>query len=221
MKKRILLSLVSFFMMTAMWASLVEAYRIEVTAANGKTNATAELTLTMKNRSAIAEWQTVLVLPEGVTFVSVAPDGGRYPEGYNANVTATDNGNGTVTIHCDGEEGLALTGTDGVVATVTVKIAGTVEPGDYKVIAKDHKLTELDGTIHDNPNEKEFTWTIEQGEVGVSGDLNGDGSVDIADAVTILGLMASGEQNPAADVNGDGVVDVADFVSILKIMAEQ
>jgi biopolymer transport protein ExbD len=222
MKKRILLSLVSFFMMTAMWASLVEAYRIEVTAANAKTNATAELTLTMKNRNAIAEWQTVLVLPEGVTFVSVAPDGGRYPEGYNANITATDNGDGTVAIHCEGEEGLALTGTDGVVATVTVKIAGTVEPGDYKVIAKDTKLTELGGVaIHNNPNEYEVTWTIEQGEVGVTGDLNGDGSVDIADAVTILGLMASGEQNPAADVNGDGVVDVADFVSILKIMAEQ
>ena len=54
-----------------------------------------------------------------------------------------------------------------------------------------------------------------------SGDLNGDGSVDVADAVTVLKLMAAGSNDPAADVNGDGKVDVADFVMVLKIMAEQ
>ena len=71
MKKRILLSLVSFFMMTAMWASLQEAYKIYVTAdANGKTGDFATLTLNMKNRNAITKWQCTLVLPAGVTFDS-------------------------------------------------------------------------------------------------------------------------------------------------------
>jgi biopolymer transport protein ExbD len=222
MKKRILLSLVSFFMMTAMWASLVDAYRIEVSAAApGKTGATAELTLNMINKLAIGTWQTTLVLPEGVTFVSVATVDGRYPEGYNADIKGVDNGNGTVTIFCEGEVGIALTGTAGAVATVTVEIASTVEPGDYKVIAKDHKLTEVGGTIHENTNEKEYTWTIEQGEEpGISGDLNGDGKVDIADAVSVLNLMAKGEYSEAADLNGDQKVDIADFVSVLNIMAQ-
>ena len=55
---------------------------------------------------------------------------------------------------------------------------------------------------------------------GVKGDLNGDGTVDIADAVTVLKLMAEGGDNAIADINGDGTVDIADFVTILNIMAQ-
>ena len=56
---------------------------------------------------------------------------------------------------------------------------------------------------------------------GASGDLNGDGKVDIADAVTVLDIMAAGTNDAAADLNGDGKVDIADFVTVLDIMAEQ
>ena len=56
---------------------------------------------------------------------------------------------------------------------------------------------------------------------GVDGDLNGDSKVDIADAVTVLNIMAAGEYNKAADINKDGKVDIADFVSVLNIMAAQ
>ena len=59
------------------------------------------------------------------------------------------------------------------------------------------------------------------GIAGISGDLNGDGKVDIADAVTVLDVMASGSNDPAADLNGDGKVDIADFVTVLDIMAQQ
>ena len=53
------------------------------------------------------------------------------------------------------------------------------------------------------------------------GDLNGDGKVDIADAVTVLNIMAASEYSADADINEDGKVDIADFVSILNIMAAQ
>ena len=56
---------------------------------------------------------------------------------------------------------------------------------------------------------------------GAKGDLNGDGKVDIADAVTVLNIMAAGDYNASADINGDQKVDIADFVSILNIMAAQ
>ena len=52
-------------------------------------------------------------------------------------------------------------------------------------------------------------------------DPNGDGKVDIADAVTVLNIMAASEYNEVADVNADQKVDIADFVTILNIMAEQ
>ena len=59
------------------------------------------------------------------------------------------------------------------------------------------------------------------GTAGVSGDLNGDGKVDIADAVTVLNIMAASEYQAAADLNGDSKVDIADFVTILNLMAQQ
>ena len=55
----------------------------------------------------------------------------------------------------------------------------------------------------------------------ITGDLNGDQKVDIADAVTVLDIMATGEYNADADLNGDQKVDIADFVTILDIMAEE
>jgi hypothetical protein len=104
-----------------------------------------------------------------------------------------------------------------------VEIAGSVAPGVYTVNVKDTKLYEPNGTVHNDPKGgREFAWTIEEGEApGVIGDLTGDGKVDIADAVTVLNIMAAGGYDAAADLNADQKVDVADFVSILNIMAVQ
>lgn len=55
----------------------------------------------------------------------------------------------------------------------------------------------------------------------VKGDMNGDTVVDIADAVSVLNMMADGAYTEAADINGDGKIDIADFVGILDIMAGQ
>ena len=46
----------------------------------------------------------------------------------------------------------------------------------------------------------------------ITGDLNGDGVVDILDVAIAAGLF--GTNNPVADVNGDGRVDVFDLVII-------
>ena len=51
------------------------------------------------------------------------------------------------------------------------------------------------------------------------GDVNCDGTVDIADAVTVLNAMAGDAVAGDADVNGDNIVDIADFVTVLNIMA--
>ena len=56
---------------------------------------------------------------------------------------------------------------------------------------------------------------------GKIGDLNGDGKIDIADAVSILNLMAGGTYSAQADINRDNIIDIADFVSILNMMAGQ
>lgn len=55
----------------------------------------------------------------------------------------------------------------------------------------------------------------------VRGDTNLDGSIDIADAETLLGATYSGEAlscQDAGDVNDDGVLDISDTVSILQYL---
>ena len=54
---------------------------------------------------------------------------------------------------------------------------------------------------------------------GTPGDVNGDGSVDVADIASVISVMAGDGNYDAADVNGDGSVDVADIASIISIMA--
>ena len=58
----------------------------------------------------------------------------------------------------------------------------------------------------------------------LKGDVNGDGTVDVADIAAVIDVMAGaavvGElQSQTADVNGDGAVDVADIAAIITIMA--
>lgn len=72
---------------------------------------------------------------------------------------------------------------------------------------------ELDG--------KTYTDTKTREPVGILGDVNGDGTVDSADALMILrnsvGLESFGsDQTLIGDVNGDGTVDSADALEVLR-----
>lgn len=226
MKKRILLSLMSFFVVTSMWATLASYYQVKVTAsANGKTGETATLTLNLENKEAVTNWQCLVTLPEGVTYKegTFAIVDGRYPEGYNAHAVATVNGDGTVTFFCEGAEGIALTGTAGAVATFDVEVASEVVPNDYAVVVNNSQIT-ANGTTYNWKTANEYVWTIEQGATVVKGDVNGDDEVGLADYQTVLGLMARDaevSENPSADINGDGFINFADAQSILSIMAAQ
>ena len=213
----------SFFVMTSMWATLASYYQMKVTAsANGKTGETATLTLNLENKNAVTTWQCLVTLPEGVTYKegTFAIVDGRYPEGYNANVVATVNGDGTVTFFCEGAEGIALTGTAGAVATFDVEVASEVVPNDYAVVVNNSDVTEVNGTTYHWKTANEYVWTIEEGAAPViEGDVTGDGKVNFTDAQSVLTLMANDEYDASADVNHDGKVDFTDYQSILVIMA--
>ena len=55
-------------------------------------------------------------------------------------------------------------------------------------------------------------------ETPVTGDVNGDGVVNIADVAAVLNIMA-GNTTGDGDVNGDGAVNIADVAAVLNIMA--
>lgn len=64
----------------------------------------------------------------------------------------------------------------------------------------------------------EYTFT--QGEKGsaLTGDVNGDGEVNIADVNAVIDMILSGNFAATCDVNGDGEVNIADVNAIIDII---
>ena len=52
----------------------------------------------------------------------------------------------------------------------------------------------------------------------ISGDINGDSSVNIQDIVLAVNLVLSGEYNNLADLNSDSTVDILDIVQLVNII---
>ena len=55
----------------------------------------------------------------------------------------------------------------------------------------------------------------------IRGDIDGNGSVNLSDALLILDAMAEGNNDTMYDVDNSGSVNLADFLTVLDIMAEQ
>ncbi|MBO7119837.1 MAG: hypothetical protein J6W03_05925 [Bacteroidaceae bacterium] len=223
MKKRILLSLVSFFMMTAMWASLQDAYQIYVTGANGKTGQNSTLTLNMQAGDAgVWQWTCNVVLPAGIEFVgNEAIVENRYPEGFNPTLTATpvtdpETGVTTVTFTCYGADGFVMTGTDGAIATFDVK---PTEVGEFNIQVKNAIMFMVDQNNSYGYDLREFAWTVEEGRI--KGDADNNGQVDGADLQKILNIMSANGYDESCDIDSNGVVDGADYQIVLNIMASQ
>ena len=63
---------------------------------------------------------------------------------------------------------------------------------------------------------------VSQGRYVYTGDANGDGAVDIADAIKILGYLFAGDTDVKClanlDTNNDRAVDIADAISVLSYL---
>ena len=57
-------------------------------------------------------------------------------------------------------------------------------------------------------------------ELGVRGDVNGDGTVNIADINAIIGMILDGRNTAAGDVNGDGTVNISDINAVISIIID-
>lgn len=115
----------------------------------------AQLYLVMDKRNPIATWSCTLVLPEGVTYKGAALYPDAYPDGYNAEFTATENEDGSVSFSCSGEDGVAMYApqqTGNIIATVTVDIPETFAPGKIEVTTKGITLVEVGGDIRNYTN---------------------------------------------------------------------
>jgi len=63
-------------------------------------------------------------------------------------------------------------------------------------------------------------YTFSQGTPSqhLTGDVNGDGEVTIADVNAVIDLILGGQYDPDADVNGDGEVTIADVNAVIDII---
>jgi hypothetical protein len=72
------------------------------------------------------------------------------------------------------------------------------------------------GPIPGETNSSDNTAVGGQLTVGIPGDINGDGVVDIYDAIIFAAAYGStpgnSNWNPNADINGDGIVDIYDAI---------
>ena len=138
----------------------------------------------------------------------------------NASKCATETANG-----CTSIEGISTLTINGTIR-VALGSNPTLQPGDSIRIFRA-------SNFYGSPR-FEFTgntqWDTSRFREGIlyltkiiaTGDVNQDGSVDVADIAAVIDVMAGSSEYPlsSADVNGDGAVDVADISTIISIMAE-
>ena len=65
---------------------------------------------------------------------------------------------------------------------------------------------------------KNFTNIVED-DAGLTGDIDGDGAVNVADVTALVSIiLGSGTTTNAADIDGDGTVNVADVTALIAII---
>ena len=110
-------------------------------------------------------------------------------------------------------------GDDGVIWKLKLIVPEDAEEGDYPIIIQNAKYYTYGNYSYGVIQKVMSTLTIINYK---KGDVNGDGDVDIADAVCIVNHVV-GKETPifieaAADVNGDGDADIADAVRIVNLV---
>lgn len=66
---------------------------------------------------------------------------------------------------------------------------------------------------------KMYFGIIEKEVTGITGDVNGDGKVNISDVVAVINQIAGVENYERADVNSDTYVNITDVVDIINIIS--
>jgi hypothetical protein len=161
---------------------------------------------------------TILVLGHDVTVVSVEPIRTVVGQGYNLSigVTVKDYGVYSETFNVTAYANATLVGTQ----TVTLASA---EKADLLFTSSTASMTKgkytINATASPVPGETNTTDnTLVDGQltVAIPGDINGDGNVDIYDAILLAAAYGSTpgtpNWNPNADINGDGIVDIYDAI---------
>ena len=162
-----------------------------------------------------------LVLPQGLSIATTSEgdfDAAVTMSTRHKGHTLTTNklANNTYKVGVASLSGKALTDNDGLVLTIKAHVADNMAVGDYPILIQNPLIVNTDGTKPAVQNTLSMI-TVEDYK---KGDVDGDGVVDLADAVLVINHYVGKPVNKfvakAADVDGDGVIDLADAVRIIN-----
>lgn len=178
----------------------------EATATAGKT---VVVNILMTNNLNIVNWQTNLVLPEGITLVSAeAAEKWVDPVNVEGNKISAET------------ETPVGSSQKAVIAKVTLQVASTVAAGEYEIALHGTVMIDENSDIVTQVDDKVAKLTVEENPA-IEGDLTGDKEVNAADIQAMLNIIAAGENPAVADLTKDGEVNAADIQALLNIIAAQ
>ncbi|MBO5540353.1 MAG: dockerin type I repeat-containing protein [Muribaculaceae bacterium] len=180
---------------------------------------TLDVPIVLENDTVYSAMQTDLYLPEGL---EVETDYGEYwidPTSRLSNnhfISSYRQPDGAIRIFVSSQSVRLFTGNCGPLVTVRIRAAASFA-GRKTVSLRRSVLVEENGDRH-TPNDCTAQATAE-GSAVVTGDVTGDGRVDIADVNAVINMMlGKATQTATGDVSGDGLVDIADVNRIINIM---
>ncbi len=207
MKRRFLFMLLAALTCVGANAAILKANNyLKPSEATGTAGKTVEVNILMWNNVDIVNWQTNLVLPNGVTLVKA-----EAAEKWTEEVKSEGN-----KVFSETETAVG-SNTGAVVAKLTLQIDATVPAGDYEVAFSGTVMTSNDGKTITQDDNKTAKLTVEPA-VGKEGDFTGDNVVNAADIQALLNIIAEGGN---ADLTGDGQTNAADIQALLNIIASQ
>lgn len=173
------------------------------------------LNVSLSNYSDIYGIQFDIVTPEN--FAASADDITLSERGNSLSASINAISNGVIRVMAYVKNNQFISSGEGKVMTIKMTPKELLENGDYNLTLKNIMLGSKD--LRNIYAGKDVTITY---GVRAFGDANGDGKVDINDAVCIMNYLV-GKLNStfafgAADVDGDGEITIADAVGVVNII---
>lgn len=195
----------------------------DVTCSKGKS---VTMPISLLNKATLSGLQFEMYLPNGVIVAQDIDE--------SKPVTLTSRGNGMSVMYNKTSEGVYtfvvmslgganITGNSGELINVPLYVQDTAAEGDSQIDLKQIFVTTESGVTR-YLNMSQSTITVEAVNY-IPGDVNGDGIVNVTDAVAIVNYILKRVQGnfvfEAADMNSDGIINVTDAVQVINIILKK
>ena len=196
--------------------------KLEPQAVDAVKGATVVLPINMTDQGTIKGLQFDLILPEGISVDTDA--NGKLMIATTSRTSRhsvagekIDDNHYRFTV--SSLQNRLITGTEGTVVDITLRVDNDMFTGDYEVMVSDAVLSDNNGNVKVNTAAASATVSVIPFQ---RGDTNGDGNVNVVDVTSTIGYILNRAPasfvKDAADVYVDGAIDIMDVTSIIDIV---